>query len=212
MKLIPMLMVAGALLVTAMPANAQNRRANNDQVADQLNARVLEVLRAGQTPVAPVATVAPTMVTAPAPVASPLTGVYVGANAGSNFRDTTDYQVGGILGYQFNRNLAAELTYDYMQLNNRTDGQMVMGNVVYSRQLGQTALTPYVLVGTGMGWNALGVRNTGSNLALYNVGGGVRLNLVRNVDLDARYRYVGAFDDSLNGNYHAVTGGLNYRF
>ena len=209
MKLIPMLMVAGALLASAASVSAQTR-VNPDRSADVLNARVLEVLRAGQTPVAAPVTVAPTVVTAP--VASPLTGVYVGANAGSNFRDTTDYQVGGILGYQFNRNLAAELTYDYNQLNNRTDGQMVMGNVVYSRQLGQTALTPYVLVGAGVGWTALGMRDTGSNLALYNVGGGVRLNVVRNVDLDARYRYVGAFDDSLNGNFHAVTGGLNFRF
>ncbi len=210
MKLIPMLMVAGALLATAMPANAQNRRANNDRVADQLNAQVLEVLRAGQVPVAPVASVAPTVVTAPA--VSPLAGVYVGGFAGSNFRDATDYQVGGVLGYQINRNWGAEVTYDYNQLNNRTDGQMVMANVVYGRQVGQTAITPYVLAGTGMGWNALGVSNTGSNLALYNVGGGVRLNLVQNVDLDARYRYVGAFNDTLGANYNVVTGGINVRF
>ena len=213
MKLIPMLMVAGALLVTAMPANAQNRRANNDQVADQLNARVLEVLRAGQQPVAPVATIAPTMVTASAPAAaSPLTGVYVGGFAGSNFRDATDYQVGGVLGYQFRRNWAAELTYDYNQLNNRTDGQMVMANVVYGRTVGQTGITPYALVGAGMGWNNLGVSNTGSNLALYNVGGGVRVSVTSNVDLDARYRYVGAFNDALGGNYNVVTGGINVRF
>ncbi len=210
MKLIPMLMVAGALLVTAMPANAQNRRANNDRVADQLNAQVLEVLRAGQAPVAPVASVAPTVVTAPA--VSPLAGVYVGGFAGSNFRDATDYQVGGVLGYQFRRNWAAELTYDYNQLNNRTDGQMVMANVVYGRTVGQTGITPYALVGAGMGWNNLGVSNTGSNLALYNVGGGVRYSVTSNVDLDARYRYVGAFDDSLGANYNVVTGGINVRF
>lgn len=211
MKFIPMLMVAGALLASAASVSAQTR-VNPDRSSDQLNARVLEVLRARETPVATPVTVAPTVVTTPVPSASPLTGVYVGANAGSNFRDTTDYQVGGIVGYQFRPNLAAELTYDYMQLNNRTDGQMVMGNVVYSRALGQTGITPYALVGAGVGWNVLGERGTGNNLTLYNVGGGVRLNVAQNVDLDARYRYVGAFDDSLNGNYHVVTGGLNYRF
>lgn len=211
MKFIPMLMVAGALLAATMPVSAQTR-VNPDRSADQLNARVLEVLRAGQAPVAVAPTAPVVTVSAPVLNASPLKGVYVGVNAGSNFRDATDYQVGGVVGYQFNRNLAAELTYDYNQLNNRTDGQMVMGNVVYSRQLGQTAVTPYVLVGAGMGWNALGVRNTGHNLTLYNVGGGVRLNVARNVDLDARYRYVGAFDDALNGNHHVVTGGLNFRF
>jgi opacity protein-like surface antigen len=208
MNILPMLIVAATVLA-ATSVDAQTRR-SNDRVADQLNAQVLEVLRAGQTPVAPAATVAPTVVTAPA--ASPLAGVYVGANAGSTFRDAQDYQVGGVLGYQFRPNLAAELTYDYSQLNNRTDGQMVMGNVVYSRALGQTGITPYALVGAGVGWNALGERNTGNNLALYNVGGGVRLNVVQNVDLDARYRYVGAFDDSLNGNYQMVTAGVNFRF
>jgi len=210
MNILPMLIVAATVLA-ATSVDAQTRR-SNDRVADQLNAQVLEVLRAGQTPAVPAATVAPTVVTAPVPAASPLAGVYVGANAGSNFRDAQDYQVGGVLGYQFRPNLAAELTYDYMQLNNRTDGQMVMGNVVYSRALGQTGVTPYALVGAGVGWNALGERNTGNNLALYNVGAGVRLNVVQNVDLDVRYRYVGAFDDSLNGNSQMVTGGVNVRF
>ncbi len=210
MKLIPMLMVAGALMASAASVSAQTR-VNPDRSADVLNARVLEVLRAGQQPVAP-ATVPATTVTAPAPAVSPLAGVYVGGFAGSNFRDATDYQVGGVLGYQFRRNWAAELTYDYNQLNNRTDGQMVMANVVYGRTVGQTGITPYALVGAGMGWNNLGVSNTGSNVALYNVGGGVRYSVTSNVDLDARYRYVGAFDDSLGTNYNVVTGGINVRF
>lgn len=211
MKFIPMLMVAGALLAATMPVSAQTR-VNTDRSADQLNARVLEVLRAGQTPVAVAPTAPVVTVSAPVLNATPLKGVYVGVNAGSNFRDATDYQVGGVVGYQFRPRLAVEATYDYMQLNNRSDGQIIMGNVVYSRAWGQTGITPYALMGAGVGWNALGERGTGSNLMLYNVGGGVRVNVVRNVDVDARYRYVGAFDDALNGNYHAVTGGVNYRF
>jgi len=87
-----------------------------------------------------------------------------------------------------------------------------MGNLVASQRLGETAVNPYVLAGAGVGWNAFGERGTGDNLALYNVGGGVRLNLVSNIDLDARYRYVGAFNSGETYNQHMVTGGLNIRF
>jgi len=108
MKIRIALVAAALALATVGTADAQTR-VNPDRSADQLNARVLEVLQARQTtPVvaAPVA-VAPT----PAPSAGMnLTGIYAGVNAGSNFRDGSDYQLGGVLGYQFHRNLAAELT------------------------------------------------------------------------------------------------------
>lgn len=200
---------AAALAMIAGAASAQTR-VNPDRSADVLNQRVLEVLQARE--VAPV--VAAPVAAAPAP-ASPgmnLTGIYLGANGGSNFRNSTDYQIGGLIGYQFHPNFAGELTYDYNRQNSGNDGQMVMANLVASHRLGQTAITPYALAGAGVGWNAFGDRNDGSNLALYNVGGGVRLNLVSNVDLDARYRYVGAFNSGDTYNQQMVTGGLNIRF
>jgi opacity protein-like surface antigen len=200
------------LTVSATSADAQTRRRSNDNVADQLNAQVLEVLRpSAADPVTTAAAVTPT-VAAPASTGMNLSRIYLGMNAGSNFRDSTDYQVGGLVGYQFHRNLAGELTYDYNRQNNGGDGQMVMGNLVASQRLGETAVTPYVLAGGGMCCNAFGMRDSGSNLALYNVGGGVRLNIVSNVDLDARYRYVGAFNAGETYNQHMVTGGLNIRF
>lgn len=198
-----------ALMLTAGAADAQNRRANNDNVADQLNAQVLQVLRP-----APAAAAAPAAAT-PAPASNPgvnLTGIYMGLNASSNFRDSSDYQIGGLVGYQFHQNFAGEITYDYNRQTRAGDGQMVMGNLVASRRLGQTAITPYVLAGGGVGWNAFGNRGDGTNLALYNVGGGVRINIVSNVDFDARYRYVGAFNGGETYNQHMVTGGLNIRF
>lgn len=196
-----------AVALTATTASAQTRRANNDRVADQLNAQVLEVLRAGQ---APVATVAPTV--APLPVtASPTTGFYVGANAGSNFRTGSDYQVGGSVGYQFTPNYAVEATYDYNSMT-RGNGQAVMVNGVYSRRVGTSRVTPYALVGAGMGWDNLGVSRTGSNAALYNVGTGVRVNLVGAVDFDARYRYMAPFDSTAGYTQHVLTGGLRVNF
>jgi opacity protein-like surface antigen len=202
--------LAVAIALAAGTADAQTR-VNPDRSADQLNARVLEVLQARETAAhAPVAATP-----APTPTATTLTGVYLGVNVGSNWRDNTDYSLGAVAGYQFHRNLAAEVTYDNVQLGNANgfnDGQMVMANLVAGQQIGATGITPYVLAGAGIGWNQLGDRTTGDNLALYNVGAGVRLNLVSNVDLDARYRYVGAFDDNANGNSHMVTAGLNIRF
>lgn len=211
-------LVAAAVALAAGTADAQTR-VNPNRSADQLNSRVLEVLRNREVTTSPVMVLPTTVVTAPAPVPAPvatpgmnLAGIYVGVNSGSNFRDSTDYQVGGVIGYQFHRNLAAEVTYDYNRSNQVNNGQMTMANLVYSRQLGQTAVTPYVLAGAGMGWNAHGTRGTGTNQALYNVGGGVRVNLVRNVDLDARYRYVAAFNDNDAQNQHMMTAGVNLRF
>lgn len=203
--------LVAALAIMAGTASAQTR-VNPDRSADVLNQRVLEVLRSQPATVA--APAAPAPVVAPATSAGMnLSGVYLGVNTGSNFREGQDYRLGALAGYQFHPNLAAELTYDYARQDNGRDGQMVMGNLVASRRLGTTALTPYVLGGAGVGWNAYGATNNGSNLALYNVGGGLRLNIVSNVDFDARYRYVGAFNtgDSTY-NQHVLTGGLNIRF
>lgn len=203
-------LAAAALALVTGTADAQTR-VNPNRSADQLNARVLEVLQARE--VAPLPT--PPAAPAPAPAPMTLTGVYLGGNMGSNFQDNTDYTLGAVVGWQFHRNLAAEITYDYIRLGNDTnmnDGQMVMGNLVASQRLGNTSITPYVLAGAGVGWNGMGERGTGDNLALYNVGGGVRLNLVSNIDVDARYRYVGAFNDTADGNQQVLTAGLNIRF
>ena len=203
-------LAAAALALVTGTADAQTR-VNPNRSADQLNARVLEVLQARE--VAPLPTPPAAPVPAPAPMT--LTGVYLGGNMGSNFQDNTDYTLGAVVGWQFHRNLAAEITYDYIRLGNDTnmnDGQMVMGNLVASQRLGNTSITPYVLAGAGVGWNGMGERGTGDNLALYNVGGGVRLNLVSNIDVDARYRYVGAFNDTADGNQHVLTAGLSIRF
>ena len=203
-------LAALALAFTAGTADAHNRP-NPNRSADQLNARVLEVIQPRE-----VAAPAP-VAAAPAPAPAPMTlsGIYLGGNMGSNFQDSTDYTVGAVVGYQITPNIAAEITYDYLRNTSTvraTDGQMVMGNVVYSRRLGNTSITPYALAGAGIGWNGMGEAGTGNNLALYNVGGGLRINLVSNIDVDARYRYVGAFNDGDAGNSHMGTVGFNIRF
>jgi opacity protein-like surface antigen len=203
MKLKLALAAALALIVTT--ASAQTRT-NPDRSSDLLNQQMLDSLKA-----APV--VQPAETVAASGSFPNLSGVYLGANAGSNFRDGQDYVIGGGVGYQFHRNFAGELTYDYARMAGGGDGQMVMGNLVAGQRLGSLSITPYALVGAGVGWNAYGSANDGGNTALYNVGGGVRINLVQNVDFDARYRYVGAFDTN-ESSYaqHVLTGGLTIRF
>lgn len=206
--------MALAAVLLCMTATAQaHTRVNPNRSADLLNQQVLDVITpraAAPLPTPPAPPPAP-----PSPPAMTLTGIYMGGNLGTNFQDNTDYTLGAVLGYQVSPVIAVELTYDYQRLGNNTvfqDGQMVMANVLYGRRLGVTSVTPYALAGAGVGWNGLGERDTGDNLALYNVGGGVRINLVSNIDVDARYRYVGAFNTNGDGNAHVVSGGLNIRF
>jgi opacity protein-like surface antigen len=148
----------------------------------------------------------------------PLSGVFVGAGVGSNWQTNTNYNVNLVAGYQYNRFLASEVTYDFTRLNNTRNrgavgnGQMVMVNAVAGYTVPGTRLTPYALAGAGVGWNRMGDQSTGDNVALYNVGAGVRLAMSSNIDADVRYRYVGAFNDNLFGNSHLVTAGVRYRF
>lgn len=145
--------------------------------------------------------------------AGKLNGLYVGTNVGTNFKGSSDYQVGGVVGYHITRNIAGEVTYDFNRVNRGGyNSQMVMANVLYGRNIGNTTVMPYALAGVGMGWNGLGAKTNGDTLALYNVGAGVRVNLVGNLDLDTRYRYVGAFNQTAGTNHHMVTAGINYRF
>lgn len=207
-----MIALAGMLMAAAGTADAQNR-VNANRSADLLNAQVLEVLRGSNPAPAPTPATAPTPVTVSA--TNPLTGVYVGAGLGTNWRDSSDYQWSLSMGYQINPMWAVELVYDQNHQNNRNTrnnhGQMVMTNVVMSPwRVG--AVTPYALAGVGMGWNALGERGTGDNAGVYNVGAGARMAVTGNVSVDARYRYVDALNRGDVQNQHMITAGVHIRF
>jgi opacity protein-like surface antigen len=197
------ILLAGAAMIFGAVGVAQA------STADRLNGAMLDLLRTTQAP-APVAAPAPARATG-----INLDGFYIGANMGQTWRDTNEYTAGALIGYQINRFVAAELTYDFNRNDNTAafrNGQMAMANLVVGTQIGATAVRPYAMAGAGIGWNGWGSREDGGNLALWNVGGGVRVNLVSNIDVDARYRYVGAFNHMVDGNSHLVTVGLNLRF
>lgn len=201
-------LLASAMALSSSFAMAQQRPR---VTADTLNAQQLELIRADsfdrpQTP----AGRDPDVVT-PVPSNLTLSGLYVGANAGSTFENNSDYTVGLSVGYQFTPNFGAEVTYDYNQRSNDS-GQLAMVNGVAGLPLFNGRVTPYALAGVGAGFDYFGNRNNSNDTEMmYNVGGGVRFNVVGGLDLDVRYRYVGSFD-STGRDANLVTGGVNYRF
>jgi outer membrane immunogenic protein len=172
----------------------------------------------------------PSKKAAPAPAVSTslfgLNGVYVGGYVGQNFGevgnyswDTSPYVVGGVAGYQWNSYFRTEATFDYTSKQAPTNtkaGETVFANAVVQYPVG-FGVTPYLLAGAGLGWNAWGKGPEGASFAddakaLYNVGGGVRYELTKSWELDARYRYINAYSGTKFDNSNIVTFGTNYKF
>jgi opacity protein-like surface antigen len=138
----------------------------------------------------------------PAPVftqaASPY---YVGVNGGLDYKkDDQKFSVGGNAGYEVNSYVRGEVGYDY--LNNADKTHVVTGNFIV--QFPIMTLTPYALAGVGYRWTDI------KNDYVYNVGGGVRYGVTKNIELDARYRFVTDFDNLKQNN--VISLGANYKF
>lgn len=148
---------------------------------------------------------------APAPIfaQSPASGFYAGVNVGVAFADNIDNRevtVGGTLGYEFNRFFRSEI--NVVNRFGAQNGQSVTADAIVGVPF--YGITPYVLAGVGYGFNAYGKPN-GDAAALWSVGVGVRYELNRNWEVDARYRYTSQFRDSSVDN-NIVTLGVNYKF
>lgn len=153
-----------------------------------------------------------------------LGGFYVGGNVGGNVAnfdaisyDKTPIFVGLTAGYEWNRYVRTEATVDYSTKAAPTTsqaGQTVFANAVVQYPIGFN-ITPYAFAGIGYGWNAWG---KGANdfvddaKALYNIGGGLRYDLTKNVELDGRYRYIQAINGAKFENNHVISLGANYKF
>jgi len=156
----------------------------------------------------------------PAPVAAPasLSGWYVGVNAGalvgSNGYVKDSYSLGALGGYQINKYVAVEGTFDYFGPTAGQDsGQTLIANAVvgYPVAIGGYAVTPYALGGVGLGWGSFGYVGSGKVDGVWNVGGGVKAAITRNWEADLRYRYMNTFQDS-RGSNNVITLGANYKF
>jgi opacity protein-like surface antigen len=143
---------------------------------------------------------------------APTSGVYVGAAVGTTMQNASDVTAGVVLGYRFNRVLAAEVTYD-REWRNRQDGGLLMLNGVVELPV-HNRFRPYALAGVGLGFDHFNLNRADQNgTPMYNIGGGVRVALTTNLDLDARYRYIAPINTG-NSQRHAsmLTFGVNYRF
>lgn len=140
-------------------------------------------------------------------------GVYVGGSlgwGGSDFANDGQLTNTLQLGYQVTRNVAVEASFDYTYSNSNSgdNGQAAFANLILGQPLGK--VTPYVLAGAGSGVNGSGNRN-GDAETLWNVGGGVKYSLTNNLSLDARYRYIDAWQGEREAS-QVVSLGVSYKF
>mgnify|MGYP003654518730 CR=1 FL=1 len=131
---------------------------------------------------------------------------YVGARAGSTYKDEVANWTAGVNGgYEVHKYARVEVGYDRFNdknvSNNKQD--VVIGNVIAQYPI-FLSITPYAVAGVGYSWSGL------KDEAVYNVGAGVRYDLTKNLEVDARYRYISNFDSDRTNN--AFTAGVNYKF
>ena len=145
-------------------------------------------------------------------LAQPADAFYVGLNVGTTMQDANRGVIGGNAGWQFHQNFAVEATYDYNQVTGTpNNGQIFMANAVAGYP-NHTPFTPYMLVGTGIGWNAAGNTTGGGSMGMWNVGAGFRVHLSDKLSLDNRYRYVAPYNAASGRDAQVITTGINYQF
>lgn len=147
------------------------------------------------------------------PLNADRSGLYVGGNIGTSNDQQNRINLGGAVGYQVAPWARVEAAYDHAW---RTQGvgNTLMGNAIGQYRIPNTTVTPYVLVGAGIGFDKFGAVGTGNATGVYNVGAGVRLAVSQSVELDARYRRVAPLgNDKMNSReQNLFTVGAAYRF
>lgn len=140
-------------------------------------------------------------------LAEPVTQNYVGIVTGSSVGSDRHGSVGVTVGRELTPNVTVEGQYERAFGRKGTDAtsDRVSGNVLVGQRFG--AVTPYVLGGVGYEW-----RKGAEDRSVYSLGGGAKLHLTEELDLDTRYRHIDAFDNAKRGATDALTFGLNFKF
>jgi opacity protein-like surface antigen len=150
---------------------------------------------------------------APLPILTQETSFYVGGNLGGNLREDAQVYSGGVVaGYTVMPFFVIEGTYDFSRPQNKVHGEynygnMVAVNVVPQYKLPLMPVTIYALGGVGYRWNT-----QTDNQAVYNIGAGVKYEVIKNFDVDVRYRRIEGFNSSARNPEDRGTIGLNYKF
>jgi len=148
----------------------------------------------------------------PTPIHEGSLPYFVGANIGSNSDKTRVYSGGISLGAYASEYLATEMTYDYASPSKEIAGkrdskQTVAVNAVPQLPLFGTGASVYGLAGVGYNWDSIS-----RDRSIYNVGGGVKYQFARNIELDTRYRHTDAIEKKDRNSDDRVTLGVNYKF
>jgi len=152
---------------------------------------------------------------APAPVFTQ-SNYYVGVNAGTDTATKKIYSGGITAGATVLPYLAAEAAYDFGYAKDAVKGyhqktDSLALNVIPQYKVFGTDFTAYALAGVGYKYDAI-TSNTTKNDAFYNVGGGLKYEFVKNIDLDARYRYSDALKTTDKNSDQRITLGVDYKF
>lgn len=133
----------------------------------------------------------------------PMKHWWAGPTVGSTWTQGSNMGFNG--GYQINKYFGVEANYDHVfnQWGNAPIDLMT-GNLVVGYPIEKTKLTPYVLAGLGyqFQWNA--------NQGVFNVGGGTKIDLAKDINMDVRYRYVQGMSNQQNENI--VSLGFGFKF
>ena len=134
-------------------------------------------------------------------------GPYVGAAVGTTVNNDRRVDLGARAGWQFGPHLRTEAEYGNSFQHQAANS--LKASIVAQYRIPSTSITPYAHVGTGF------VVQNGATTAIYSAGAGARLAVARNVELDARYSYTGAFDTGTHypkAGTNSFTLGANFRF
>jgi opacity protein-like surface antigen len=127
--------------------------------------------------------------------------LYVSGSVGTTTSGTGQAIVGLAVGSDIHQNLRVEGQYQY---DPDREQHNVFGHLMPQVRIPNTGLSPYALVGLGADLGNLG------NNPLYVVGGGLRVDVSKLVDLDFRYRRIDSIDN--NDRRDIVSTGVNFKF
>ena len=145
------------------------------------------------------------------------TQYYVGGNVGGDAQKARVYSGGAVAGWNALPFLAVEGTYDLSRPQAKVRGEFNYGstvavNVVPQYKIPSTSFTAYGLGGVGYRWNTAA---TVADHAVYNLGGGLKYEFAKNLELDSRYTRIDSIESKYQNASSAedrATFGVNYKF
>ena len=142
---------------------------------------------------------------------------YVGGNVGGDLDTARAYTIGAVAGWIVLPFFAVEGSYDLSRPDTKVRGDYNYQNTVAANALPQYKLPGmdvkvYGLAGLGYRWNSA---STVADHSVYNVGGGVKYDFTKNIEIDGRYRRIDGLQSKDRNSTSAedrATIGVNYKF